>query len=99
MWQPFAPTLKSTELISICRKCVTEHRGFTFRLLLRGFVLNDIPVLHENAVLNAKNISRDPVHHCPKPGKTPMRNNEVSFGNDQTSFIMQSGRKGLNRVE
>jgi hypothetical protein len=55
--------------------------------LLSGFVLNDIPVLHENTVLNAENISRDPVHHCPKPGKTPMGNHKVSFSNDQTSFI------------
>jgi hypothetical protein len=55
--------------------------------LLSGFVLNDIPVLHEIAVLNAKNISRDPIQHCPKPGKTPVCDNEVSFGNDQTSFV------------
>jgi hypothetical protein len=67
--------------------------------LLSGFVLNDIPVLHENAVLNAKNISRDSIHHCPKTGKPPMCDNEVSFGDDQTSFVTQSVWKGLYQVE
>src|SRR6266851_9552553 len=62
----------------------TEHRRFSLRLLLSGFVLNDIPVFHENAVLNAKNISRDPIHHCLIAGKPPMCDNEVSFGDDQT---------------
>ncbi len=86
-------------MISICRKCVTEHGGFTFRLLLSGFVLNNIPVLHENAVLNAKNVSRDPIHYCPKPGKTTICDNEVSFGNGQTSFVTQSVWEGLYQVE
>jgi len=67
--------------------------------LLNGFVLNDIPVLYENSVSNAKNIGRDPVHHCPEAGEAPMCDNEVSFGNDQTSFVTQSVRKGLYQVE
>ena len=69
------------------------------RLLLSGFVLNNIPVLHENAVLNAKNVSRDPIHYCPKPGKTTICDNEVSFGNGQTSFVTQSVWEGLYQVE
>src|SRR5882724_9600331 len=90
---------KLTALISICRKSVTEHWGFTLRLFLSGFVLNDIPVLYENSVLNANNIGCDPVHHRSKPRKAPVCDNEVSFGNHQTSFIMQSGWKRLDQVE
>src|SRR5258707_625878 len=90
---------KSTALISICRKSVTEHLGFTLRLFLSSFVLNDIPVLYENSVLNANNIGSDPVHHRSKPRKAPVCDNEVSFGNHQTSFIMQSGWKRLDQVE
>ena len=91
--------VESPVLKSICWKCIAEHGRLTLRLLRSGFVLNDIPVLHENAVLYAQNISRDPIHHCPKPGKTPMCDNEVSFGNDQTSFVTQSIWKGLYQVE
>jgi len=86
-------------MTSLCWKCVTEHRRFTLRLLLSDFVLNDIPVLHENAVLNANNIGSDPIHHCPKPGETPVYDNEVFFRNDQTSFVTQRNWQGLYQVE
>jgi hypothetical protein len=42
------------------RSRLSKHRGFTLRLLLSGFILNDIPVLYENAAFHENNICRNP---------------------------------------
>ena len=80
--------LDSNQLRSRCRKSVTEHRGFTLGLLLSGFVLNDIPVLYETAVLHANDISRNPVHRCSEPGKAAVHDHEVSLCDNRAGFVL-----------
>ena len=65
-----------------------QHRGFTLRLLLSGFILNDIPVLYENAVFHANNIRRNPVHRCSESGKAPMHDHEVTIADNRTGFVL-----------
>jgi hypothetical protein len=69
------------------RKSVTEHRGLTLRLFLSGFILNDIPVLYENAIFNANNIGRDPVSGCSESGKASMCDHDIPVCDNHAGFV------------
>jgi len=70
-------------------KCLTEHWRFAFRLLFGRFVLNDIPVFHQNPVLNEENVGRDPVCRCSKSRETTMDDHEVSICDHHAGFVSQ----------
>jgi len=91
--------IQSAVLISICRKCATKHWGFTLRLFLSGFVLNDIPVLYENSVLYAHNICGNPIHGSSKTAESSVHDHEVSLSYDRSRLVLQRWWKALDEIE
>src|SRR5580704_10008957 len=70
-------------------KTLSEHGGAAFRLLFCGLVLNDIPMLNKDSVLNAQNICGDPIHGSTKAGESPVHDHEVPVGHDRSGFVLQ----------
>src|SRR5437868_9358700 len=89
----------SATLISICWKCATKHWGFTLRLFLSGFVLNHIPMLDKNPVLNTHNICRNPIHRRSETAKSPVHDHEVSVSHDCSRFVLQRWWKAFDEIE
>jgi hypothetical protein len=82
-----------------CRKRVTNHRLSAFRLLLRSFVLNHIPVLDESPVFDSQHVSRDPVNRPAEARKSPVDYHEIAFGDDHSGLIHQGRRDALDEIE
>src|SRR6266542_325301 len=66
------------------RKTCAEHRGFTLRLFFGHFILNDIPMLNQDSVLNAQNICGNPIHRSAEAAKSPVNNHEVTVGDNRS---------------
>src|SRR5882672_7244683 len=81
------------------RKTCTEHRSFTLRLFFGHFILNDIPMLDQKAVLDANNICGNPIYRSTEVAKSPVNNHEVTLGDNRSRFVPQRGRKTLDELE
>src|SRR5438093_8724219 len=81
---------------SVRRKRVPKHRLSTFGLLPCRFVLNDIPVLDQHAIFDAKDVRCNPVHGLPEAGKSPVDDHQVVLGHNHARFILERGRHGLD---
>ena len=69
------------------RKTCSEHRSFTLRLFFGRFILNDIPMLDKDSVLNAQNICGNPIHRSTEAAKSPVNNHEVTLGDNRSRFV------------
>src|ERR1700733_2488067 len=76
-----------------------EHGRATFRLLFRGLILNDIPVLREYPGFDTHNISGNPIHRSAETAKSPVHDHEVSFGHDRSRLVLQRWRDALDEIE
>src|SRR5260370_37046367 len=65
----------------------SEHRSFTLRLFFGHFILNDIPVLDQKAVLDAHNVCGNPIHRSTEAAESPVDNHEVTLGHNRSRFI------------
>src|SRR5258705_12866711 len=74
----------------------TEHRQLALRLLLGRLVLNHIPMLDEDAVLDPQNVSRNPVHRKTHTTESPVEDYKIGLCNDQARFVFQSGGNALD---
>src|ERR1700682_4627057 len=81
------------------RKFVAEHGQAALCLFLRGLVLNHVPVLDEQPVLETNNIGGDPVHRRAKARETAMDNHEISPGEDDACLILQRGWIAFDEIE
>src|SRR6476620_8657853 len=81
------------------RKCVTEHWQATPRLFVGGLVLNDVPMLDHDAVIDAKNVRRDPVRRLPETRESPMQDHELTFRDDHSRLVPQRGPEAFDQVE
>src|ERR1700680_2778530 len=92
-------------LLSLCRplalglELVAEHWSTALRLFSCGLVLNHVPVLDEQSVLETNDIGGDPVHRRAKARETAMDHYEISPGDDDACLILQRGRKTLDQIE
>src|ERR1700730_9911261 len=69
----------SGAVCSVVRELVSEHRKPAFRGGSRGFVLNDVPMLSEDTVLQAHHVHHDPIRRsCAETRKTTMQHQEIS---------------------
>src|SRR5882757_401108 len=84
---------------SVQRKRVAEHRPAALGLLLSRLVLDDVPVLDRDTILDPEDVRRDPVHGCPEPRKPPMNDDEVTIGHDRPGLVLQRRRQALDEVE
>src|SRR5579859_2651525 len=83
----------------VFRETCPEHRSFTLRLPLGRFILNDVPMLDKDSVLNAHNICGNPIHRSTEAAKSPVHDHEVSLSYDRSRFILQRGRDALDQIE
>src|SRR5258705_229809 len=81
------------------RKCVAKHRVSAFGLLLSRLVLNDIPVLDQNPVLDAQDIRRNPIHRNPKAGESPVDDHEIAIGHNHPWLILERGRNAFDEIK
>src|SRR5258705_11562211 len=81
------------------RKTCSEHRSFTLRLFFGRFILNDIPMLDKDSVLNAHNICGNPIHRSTETAKSPVHDHEVSLSHDHSRFVLQRWRNALDQIE
>jgi hypothetical protein len=79
-------------------KPVAEHGIPAFGLLFAGLVLDDIPMLHKDAVLQAENVGRDPVHPRAESGKPAMHDHEIPVGNMRPDSYLKVGGMPLMRL-
>src|SRR6266404_5098331 len=78
---------------------LSEHGSSTFRLLFRGLILNDVPMFHQDSVLNAHNIRRNPIHRSTETAKPPVHDHQVSLSHDHSRFVLQRWWNALDKVE
>ena len=62
-------------------------------------VLNNVPMLNENAVLDTQYVGSDPIHRKTHATEAPMHDYKIALGNDQSRFILQGRRNALYKVE
>src|SRR5712664_4066750 len=76
---PFSLVDRLRAVCSFVRELVSEHRKPAFRGGSRGFVLNDVPMLSEDTVLQAHHVHHDPIRRsCAETRKTTMQHQEIS---------------------
>src|SRR5580692_2692632 len=80
-------------------KSLSEHGSAAFRLLCRGLILNDVPMLDEDSVLNAHNICGNPIHRSTETAKSSVHNHEVPLSHDRSRLVLQCRRNALDEVE
>ena len=78
---------------------LSEHGSATFRLLFCGLILNDVPMLDKDSVLNTHNICRNPIHRRTETAKSPVHDHEVSLSHDRSGFILQRWWDALDEIE
>src|SRR5258705_6135956 len=63
------------------------------------FVLNDIPVLNQKAVLDAKNVRCNPIRRLAMPRKPSVDDDELVLSDNRVVFILQRRRDALDKIE
>ena len=64
-------------------------------MVFSRLVLNDVPVLDQNAVLDTKYVCRNPVHRETHAAEAPMHDYKAVVGNYQPWFVLQGRRNAL----
>ncbi|MEA2894553.1 MAG: hypothetical protein QOJ84_168, partial [Bradyrhizobium sp.] len=81
------------------RKIFAEHRQTAARLLPRGLVLDDVPVLREHAILHAHDIGDDPRRWQAEAAEPPMENDEVAGRRRNVVLVAQRRGQGLDQAK
>ena len=68
---------------------VTKHGKTTLGFFLCGFVLQHVPVLCQETVLESDNVGRNPGRWPSHPGETAMRDDIVALCDDELVFVPQ----------
>jgi hypothetical protein len=64
-----------------------------------GLILNDVPLLDENSVLQANDVRCDPVNRKANIGEPAMKDDVVAFCKNRSGFILERRWRGLDEVE
>src|SRR6516225_7443725 len=81
------------------REVVAEHWKTAQRLLPRGLVLNDVPVLREDAVLDAHDVGDDPRCRQAVTGKPPVENDEITSRRRNVVLVAQCCGQALDQAK
>jgi hypothetical protein len=68
-------------------------------LLLGGLVLNYIPVLGQNPVLDAKYVNYNPSRRLAAARKPPVYDYEISICHNYSRFILECWREALDEIK
>src|SRR5690242_7697837 len=71
------------------RKLVSEHWIAAIGLLTRCFILQNIPMFSELAILDANNIGRDPGGVPSIAREAPVNDHVIAFGHDQAALVAE----------
>src|SRR5216683_5794803 len=93
------PTRRDLFFFSVGRECSSEHGLLAYRLFFRRFILNDVPMLDKDSVLNAHNICGNPIHRSTETAKSPVHDHEVSLSHDRSRFVLQRWWDALDKIE
>src|SRR6267154_3573248 len=80
-------------------KRIAEHGQPAPRLLAGGLILDHVPVLRQQSVLDANNVEHDPFRGQAEATKPAMQHHHVALRHDQTVLIFTLGRDALNQAE
>src|SRR6266436_1103940 len=80
-------------------KRIAEHGQPAPRLLAGGLILDHVPVLRQQSVLDANNVEHDPFRGQAEATKPAMQHYHVALRHDQTVLIFTLGRDALNQAE
>src|SRR6266849_4874480 len=83
----------------LIRKTCPEHGSFTLRLFFGRFILNDVPMLDKDSVLNAQNICGNRIHRSAETAKSSVHDDEVSLSHDRSRLIPQGWRRAPDEIE
>src|SRR6516164_4253705 len=75
------------------RERVAEHRPAALGLLPGRLILDDIPVLDEESVLDAEDVRRDPVRRRPEPREATVDDDKLALRHDNAGLVLQGRRK------
>lgn len=76
-----------------------EHRPAAFRLLCRNFVLQYIPVLHQQAIAQAKDVDGDPIRRLAEITKSAVDHHPRVFSENQSWLVLQRRRGIADQIE
>jgi hypothetical protein len=68
-------------------------------LLSRGLVLDDVPVLRENSILHAHDVSDDPRRRLPETAESPVENDEIAGRRRKVVLVTQRRGQDLDQVK
>src|SRR5205807_4807643 len=72
-------------------EAASEHRVSALRLLLRSFVLDDVPVLGETTAFESYDVDDDPSGGQADAGKAPVEHHVIAIGNRQGVLVAHRG--------
>src|SRR5882762_10152877 len=74
------------------RKAFAKHREAAFGLLPSRLVLNHVPMLRENSILDSQNVRRDPIDALAETGESTMHDDEISVSYNYARLMLQCRR-------
>jgi hypothetical protein len=66
---------------------------------LCGLVLDHIPLLDQNAIFDANDVRRNPVHREAEVRKSSVHDDEIPFSQNRSMLIFESWRKTLDEIK
>ena len=84
---------------SVGRECSSEHGPLADRLFFGRFILNDVPMLDKDSVLNADNVCGNPIDRSTETAKSSVHDHDVSLSQERSRFVLQRWRKALDEIE
>src|SRR5271169_4001610 len=81
------------------RECSSEHGPLADRLFFGRFILNYVPMLDKDSVLNAHDICGNPIHGSTETAKSPVHDYHVSLSHDHSRLVLQRWRNALDEIE
>src|SRR5689334_7386816 len=84
---------------SVGRECSSEHGPLAYRLFLGRFILDDVPMLDKDVVLNANNICGNPIHGSTETAESPMYDHDVPLRHDRSRLILERCWEALDEIE
>src|SRR5690348_267717 len=102
-WSRVGRLLPSPEALesvsSVGRECSSKHRLLAYRLFLCRFILNDVPMLNKDSILNAHNVCGNPVDRSTETAESPVHHHELSLSHDRSWLVLERRRKALDEIE
>src|SRR5271154_6813968 len=78
---------------------LAKHREATLGLFPSCFVLNHVPMLRKNSVLNSENVRGDPIDGLTEAGESAVHDHHIALGHNYTRLIPECLRQTFDEVK